>query len=138
MRWSDIPFSPPPRTLRQFAATWLVFLSALAAWEACGRARTIWAAVLAVLALTIGVLGLVRPRAIRLIFVGAMILAYPIGLVVSQVLLALVFFGLFLPVALIFRLRGRDALRLAPHKNLSTYWMPKTISADVRNYYRQF
>jgi hypothetical protein len=138
MRWYDIPFSPTTRVLRQFAGMWLAFFSALAAWEAFGRGRMLWAAALFVLALAIGPLGLARPRLIRPVFVAAMILAYPIGWVVSHVLLAVVFFGLFLPVALVFRLKGRDALRLKPQHGLDTYWIAKPAPTDMGQYYRQF
>ena len=33
MQWSDIPFRPTTRTLRQFAVLWLVFFGGLAIWE---------------------------------------------------------------------------------------------------------
>ena len=42
-----------------------------------------------------------------------MVLAFPIGWTVSQVMLALMFFGLFTPIGLVFRLIGRDPLQ--PH-----------------------
>ncbi|HEV3120298.1 MAG TPA: SxtJ family membrane protein [Isosphaeraceae bacterium] len=138
MRWSHIPLAPTNRVLRQFAGMWLAVFGGLAAYESLWRGRLAWAATLGVLALVVGPLGLVRPRAIRLVFVGAMILAFPIGWVVSHVLLAVVFFGLFLPVALVFRLKGRDALRLKPQTGLETYWLPKTEPADVAQYYKQF
>ena len=47
----------------------------------------------------------------RLIYVGWMVLAFPIGWTVSQVMLALMFFGLFTPIGLVFRLIGRDPLQ---------------------------
>ena len=34
MRWSDIPFDPPRRTLRQFAWLWLAFFGGMALWQA--------------------------------------------------------------------------------------------------------
>ena len=43
-----------------------------------------------------------------------MVLAFPIGWTVSLVLLGLVYYGLFTPIGLVFRLVGRDALQLRP------------------------
>ena len=56
----------------------------------------------------IGVAGLLLPWTIRPLFVGLMVLTAPIGWAVSQVFLAVVFFGVFTPIAMVFRLLGRD------------------------------
>ena len=40
MRWSDIQFNPPRKTLRQFAGLWLVFFGGMALWQALVRGRT--------------------------------------------------------------------------------------------------
>ena len=42
-----------------------------------------------------------------------MVLAFPIGWTVSQVILLLMFYGLFTPIGLVFRLIGRDPLQRA-------------------------
>jgi Saxitoxin biosynthesis operon protein SxtJ len=138
MRWSDIPFSPSSRMLRQFAGLWLAFFGGMAAWQGIVRGRIGVALALAVLAVVIGGLGLIRPQLIRPIFVGWMVLAFPIGWTVSLVLLGLVYYGLFLPIGLVFRLVGRDALQLRPRPNLTTYWTSRPGVADVRRYFRQF
>lgn len=138
MRWSDIPFSPPERMLRQFAGLWLAFFGGLALWQGLAQGRAGLGLGLAALALAVGVLGLVRPRAIRPVFVGWMVLAFPIGWLISHTLLAVVFFGLFAPLGLAFRLFGRDVLALRPRADLATYWQPKPAPADVRRYFRQF
>ena len=79
---------PPTKTLRQFAGLWLVFFGGLAAWQGFVRRHATLAIVLAVLALTIGPLGLLWPRLIRPVFVAWMVLAFPIGWTVSQLMLA--------------------------------------------------
>ena len=138
MRWSDIPFSPPPRMLRQFAGLWLVFFGGFAAWEGFARGRAGVAAVLGVLAIVVGVAGLIDPRLIRPIFVGWMVLAFPIGWTVSLLMLGLIYYGLFLPLGLFFRLTGRDALAIRHRPDASTYWTPKPAPTDVRRYFRQY
>ncbi len=61
MQWSEIQFNPPTRTLRQFAVLWIVFFAGLAVWQV-GLRGHIWPGVsLAILAVTIGSLGLFKP-----------------------------------------------------------------------------
>jgi hypothetical protein len=138
MRWSDIQFDPPRKTLRQFAALWLVFFGGMALWQGLVRERAGLASILAVLALTIGPLGLARPEWMRRIYVGWMILAFPIGWMVSQVMLAMMFFGLFTPIGLVFRLLGRDPLHRTRRPDLESYWAPKPAPTDLRRYFKQF
>jgi hypothetical protein len=138
MRWPDVPWNPPQRQLRQFAGLWLLFFGGLGCWQELVRDNTVAALLLAILALTVGPLGLWKPQAVRPIFVGWMILAFPIGWVVSHVVLAFIFYAVFTPVGLLFRLIGRDALQLRRRPELESYWLPKPAAADVRDYFRQF
>ena len=138
MRWSDIPFDPSRATLRQFAGLWLVFFGGLALWQGLVRGQTGLATLVAVLALTIGPLGLIRPGWIRPIYVGWMVLAFPIGWTVSQVMLALMFYGLFMPIGLLFRLLGRDPLHRTRRPGVESYWTPKPAPAGPKSYFRQF
>ena len=138
MRWSDIQFDPPRKMLRQFAGLWLLVFGGMALWEILGRGRSGIGAIFAVLAVTIGPLGLIRPEWVRFIYVGWMVLAFPIGWTVSQIILAAMFFGLFTPIGLVFRLLGRDTLQRARRPELASYWQPKATSTDLRRYFKQF
>jgi hypothetical protein len=138
MQWSDIQFRPPIKTLRQFAGLWLACFGGLAVWEGVVREHTNLAVTLAVLALTIGPVGTIWPRVMRPIYVAWMVLAFPIGWTVSQVILALMFYGLFTPIGLIFRIIGRDPLHRARRPGLESYWSPKATPADPRRYFKQF
>jgi hypothetical protein len=138
MRWSDLPLAPTPRTLRQFAALWLVLLAGLAGWQGLVRQRPVLGVVLGVLAVAVGLLGLIRPPSIRPVFVALTVVSFPLGWVLTRVALATVFFGLFTPLALVFRLAGRDALVLRRPRDRASYWEPKPAPAGVRSYFQQF
>lgn len=138
MRWSDIRFDPSRRTLQQFAGLWLAFFGGLACWQGLVSGHQAAALVLALMAGAVGLPGLAWPRLVRPIYVGWMVLAFPIGWTVSRFILAASYFGIFTPVALVFRLIGRDALHRVRRADLDTYWQPKIIPTDVRNYFRQF
>src|SRR5687767_9165599 len=86
------------RMLRQFAGVWLVFFAALSAWSVY-RGHDRQALVFAALALAAGPLGLVRPSAIRPLFVVLSAVTRPIGIVMTKVILGALFYLLFTPVA---------------------------------------
>ena len=138
MQWSDIQFHPQRKVLRQFAGLCLLIFGALAFWEILGRGRTEFGGILALLAVTIGPLGLLRPESIRWIYVGWMILAFPIGWTISQIILLTMFFGLFVPIGLTFRLLGRDSLHRVRRLGLESYWEAKPMTPDLRRYFKQF
>lgn len=135
MTFADIPFRPTQRTLRQFAAVWLLFFLA---WAYRARAHPALGIGLAIMAVVVGCAGLVRPGLVRWIFVGWMVLAFPIGWIVSQVMLLMLFYVVLTPAAVLFRLRGRDLLRRKPNPGCATFWLPKETPADVKSYFRQY
>ncbi len=138
MRWSDIPRNPDSRTLRQFAGLCLVIFGGFALWNGLVRDRPVLALVWGALAVGIGVPGLIAPKLVRPVFVGWMVLAFPIGWAVSHLILAVMFYGLFTPIGLLMRLFGRDPLSLRPGPPSDSYWTPKSTPADVRRYFRQY
>lgn len=138
MKWSDIPRNPADKILRQFALAWLVFFLAWAAWHGVYRGRTEWGMALAAIAALGGVAGLLRPPLLRWIFVGWMMVAFPIGWLISQLMLLMLFYGMFTPVAFVMRLRGRDALALRPVNGKASFWLRKETPLDVRSYFRQY
>lgn len=129
---------PDSRTLRQFAWGWLIFFGAMAICKFAIQHHAKAANWLAVTAIVGIALHLVAPVIFRWIFVIWMVLAYPIGWVVSQVALALMFYCILTPVALLFRLIGRDRLRRFKPANAKTYWIEKQMPADVRRYFQQY
>jgi hypothetical protein len=136
MRWSDLPLDPSARTLRQFAGLWVVLFGGLALWAGAHDLAT-RAVVFGALALTIGPAGFVWPAVVRPVFVGWLIAAFPIGWVVSRVLLVGLFASI-VPVAVFFRLRRRDPLQLRRRTDRTTYWARKGVAGNVRSYLRQF
>ncbi|HLN28190.1 MAG TPA: SxtJ family membrane protein [Gemmataceae bacterium] len=137
MEWSDITFTPSRRTLRQFAGLWVICFGGFAVWNGLLRERPAAGLLFAILAGTVGPLGLVRPASVRLIYVGWMVAAFPVGWLVSRVALAIIFFGVFTPLALAFRIAGRDPLELRRSRDRNTYWSPKPPAPDVQSYFRQ-
>jgi hypothetical protein len=133
------PFTtrPTPRVLRQFAGTWLVFFLLLAANQIWRRGNIFAGCVLGTVAL-IGIVGLIKPNALRWLFIVASAVAFPIGWVVNLLMLAIMFYGVITPVALFWRLRGRDVLRLRDRKNESSFWTHRDAEPAAERYLKQF
>lgn len=137
MQWSDIRKPAPLSMLRQFAGLCLAIFGGLGAWRAFQHGWDTWTWVWVTLAAGLGVVGLLAPRVIAPVYAGWMVAVFPIGWVVSRLMLAGLFFLIFTPVALVFRLMGRDVMhRRRP--DTPTYWTPKVGASDVKQYLRQF
>jgi hypothetical protein len=138
MLWSDIPWSPSTRVLRQFAGLCPAVGAGLGAWQYQVAARPTIGLALASAGIVVGVLCLARPSLCRWLLVTWMIAAFPLGWAVSKIVLAVTFFGLFLPLGLLLRLTGRDPLALKARRHQQSYWTPKPQPADPRRYFQQF
>ena len=140
----SINWSPPVKQLRQFGLCGLVALPLLA-WVLNGRTNPVgWHAGewgmfwwLAWVGIVLGALGLFAPVILKPVFLGATLVTAPIGMVVSELLLVLIYFAVFTPVAFIFRVIGRDALHQQFRPEAQTYWVPRSQPASSLEYYRQ-
>jgi hypothetical protein len=132
----DNPPPITPRTLRQFAGLWIVFVGGFAAFQYY-KGNELSAEFFGALALVVGLLGLAVPSSIRPVYSGLMYLTYPIGVVVSYILLSAFFYLVFTPLGLIFKVIGRDPLVLRAPSARESYLIPKASPAGVESYFRQ-
>ena len=124
------------RLLRQFSGLWLAVIGGLAVFQWVGSGRVVLGAVVGAVALLLGLRGLVQPRRVELLFRAAMALAMPIGWVVSHVILAAFFYLLITPMALVFKIIGRDAMvRRLPRTG--SHWVAREPTTDPRRYWHQ-
>ena len=136
MQWIDVIRPPSQRHLRQFAGLFLIVFLAIAGGRWFGGRADVWTGLIAAAAVVVGVTGLIVPAAVRPIYTGWMVLAFPIGWTVSRLTLGVVFFAVVTPIALMFRVAGRDTLRLRRTSG-HTYWLGKRQPPSEREYFRQ-
>jgi hypothetical protein len=134
MKLVEANWAPTDRQLRQFGGVCLIALP-LAGWLWGAAFPTM--AWLAVVGLVIAVAGLCLPKAIKPLFLALTLVALPIGMLIGEVAMLLVYFGVFLPIGLLFRITGRDALQLKFDRDSPTYWQPKKRPKRAESYYRQ-
>lgn len=127
---------PSGRDLRLFSLLWLIFLSvlgAIAQHRGSAQAAIIWWSVAAAVAIP----GLIAPRSVRLVYLAATYAAFPIGYVVSALVLAAFYFLVLTPVGLVLRLVRRDPLDRRFDRGRSTYWERRDAAPPVSSYFRQ-
>ena len=135
----QFPRDPSERQLRQFGLSCPIGVVLLCLfWQAN--------AMLILAALAVGVLSvslaLTTPRLLRPVFLILLIVLFPIGFVLSEVILLLVFTFVVVPIALTLRILGRDtlnrhnALRTAASKE--SLWILRDQPKRPEQYYRQF
>lgn len=134
----EMNWRPSDRDLRLFSVVQFA-MAAVAAWLIHRRLGWSGVAVILIAASLVGlVIGLLSPQRLRMLFVLWMLAAYPIGWVMSHVLLAIVYFGVVTPIGLCLRLRGRDSLQLKPRNNAESYWIARPAPPESARYFRQF
>ena len=92
---------------------------------------------LAVTAMLVGTIGMARPRWLAPIFMAWMWLTYPLAWLISNLILAIMFFAVLTPLGLIFHLVGRDALDRSWRIDQDSYWQSKPAAETPERYLRQ-
>ncbi len=131
--------NPTPKQLNQFGFIWLGFLSffGVMAWfklDEPGLAKGLWVA-----AIVVPVVGWLAPAFMRLVFLGMSYAAWPIGFVVSHVILALVYYLVMTPIGLVMRFFGYDPMTRKPDSSGGSLWIERsTREGGPDAYFRQF
>src|SRR2546428_34319 len=129
--------NPGSGMLRQFAAGWALFFFILGArgwWHGQVTREILFGAV----ALAGPLLCWIAPAVFRKIFLIWMWLAFPVGWLVSQISLGVIFYGVVTPLGFFLRLTGRDRLMKARRANVSSYWKRQESPASVHRYFRPY
>ena len=95
-------------------------------------------AIIVTVGASIGVSWLVSLKAARMIYCGFVGLTLPIGITLSYTLLFLFYYLLITPLALVFRLGGRDPLNRRFDETASTYWQARQQATSKKRYFQQF
>ena len=135
MKLIQANWQPTPRQLRQFAGTCLVVLPVLGwLWDVSENVMIAMAGG----GLLIGLVGYALPKSVQPLYLTLMVITTPIGIVLGELAMLTIYFGLFWPMGVVFRLLRRDALQLQLDRAQPTYWQPKLQPRNVTSYYRQF
>jgi hypothetical protein len=129
--------NPSRRQLAVFGAVWLVVF---ATWGgmALSRSGSSMAAVIWIVAVLVPAIGWLVPSLMRIVYLGMAWLVFPVGLGVSFVILAGVYYAVLTPIGLLMRWFGYDPMCRQRDANAVSYWTSRKPAGDVRRYFRQF
>lgn len=143
----EMNLRPDERTCRQFG--WIALggfgLLALLAWQGWlvfarlpEGARAPVAFALAGLAVVSAFFSLVFPKANLPLYVGLTIVAFPIGFVLSYVIMATLFYVVIAPIGFALRLFGHDPMDRRFLPAAKTYWLDARPERPRESYFKQF
>lgn len=131
--------NPTPRELRQFGCIWLPAALAVIGWIVWRKfaAPNVAGGLLAVAGLSAAT-GLIRPTALRGVWIGWMVAVFPIGWTVSHLLLAIIYYLCITPIGLALRVFGVDPLERKFDREADSYWIAREQTRDKSRYFKQF
>ena len=134
----EINKSPSPRELTWFGILLGLFFTVVGSliWFRFERpmlAYTLWGTGTGIVLLYWALLPLRR-----LFYLGWMYAFFPIGWLVSHLLLGGVYYGLLTPIGLIMRAAGYDPMQGHFEPDSKTYWTKHPSGQDASRYFRQF
>lgn len=135
----ELDRNPPERVLRLFGGVWLPLFLAIAGAVVLRRTgeTTVPGVLWGVAGVSI-LVALARPAWLRWLYVGLMLVTWPLGWVLSHVVLAVLYYGVITPVGLVLRALGKDPLRKRGSSEVPSYWRPRRPPADMERYFRQY
>jgi len=134
MNLVQINWQPATRQLRQFG---IISLFALPGIGWIWGSSPTGIAVLSVSGALLATIGMAFPSALKPLFLALTLAATPIGIVTGELAMLCIYFGLFMPLGLIFRMYRRDALERGLAPNEQSYWVKKKQPRNTASYYRQ-
>jgi hypothetical protein len=126
--------NPSPEEVRRFAFVWMFVAAAMASllfW----RHHTVGAKILWAASGVVGISGMAIPSIAKTFYRIWMSLAFAINWIITHLLLGLIFWLVLTPIALLFKVTGRDALRLKKlPSGQESYWLDHDRVEDLTSY----
>jgi hypothetical protein len=135
----DINWRPDKNDLRKFGDISLaMFLVIGLVMHWLDRVSAETALYIATAGLVIYVISRTVVWGVKPVYLAAYGLTYPLGWVISHLILGLIYYVVVTPIGLIFRLMGRDLLHRRYDSTAESYWVDHAPAGDVKRYFRQF
>ena len=80
----------------------------------------------------------VIPPLRRPLYLGWLYAVFPIGFVISHVILIIIYYLVITPVGLLMRIVGYDPMHRKFDSSASSYWVPRDEITDNSRYFKQF
>lgn len=134
----EINRNPSRRELGWFGVSMTAVLAVLGGIAYWRFHAPVVAQVFGIASLLTAVLYLTIPAARRPLYLIWMFATYPIGWLLSHVILAVAYFLVITPIGLLMRICGYDPMQRQIDHSTRSYWIPRPASRESSSYFRQF
>ena len=139
MSFVEINWHPKQKQLQSFGKIALIATAVISLLLYVLKGTGIqWALIIFALGLIIFLSSIISLRLTRAIYIVLTAVTFPIGLVVSFILLAAFYFLLLAPLGLVFRFTGRDVLGRKFEPTAESYWQQRKPPESSERYFHQF
>jgi hypothetical protein len=141
--FKDTNWNPDLAARRSFAKSWMIGFPVLAVvfslvgWLGKGAVPG-WTPWLAGLGAGLGVVLWLVPQIAKPFYLAWYFLACCMGIVISNLLIAIFYYVVITPIGLIMRLLGRDPMQRRWQPKAASYWQEAEKSVEAERYFRQF
>jgi len=88
--------------------------------------------------MVIYLLSRISTRLVRPVYMAMTVVTFPIGWLVSHVVMALFYYVIISGVGLVFKLLKRDPLHRSCNPKADSYWLPYQHKSSTKDYFHQF
>ena len=138
MKLIEIDHNPSSRQLHVFGFIWLLFFAMVGGVLLKSGSSALVAILVWGIAMMVPAVGWIVPGFMRFIYVGMAYAAFPIGFVVSHLIMVVVYYLVLTPIGLVMRLLGYDPMNRHFDASADTYWCPREQDNSLDTYFRQF
>lgn len=128
---------PSTRQLRVFSLGCLVFAGGIGAHQWLKGNHSV-AGLFWSFALIVPIAGLFWRAGLRRLYIGLCYATYPLGYLISTVVLVTLYYGVITPIGLILRLFRHDPLAGRPGSGNTSYWHPRKNNRSPESYFKQY
>ena len=135
----ELKWRPSNKELRSFGLIAMIMLTIISIilhwWKGISITSVLC---IVTLGLLLFIISRVREQFIKPVYIGLQLVALPIGMMISFVLIALFYYIVITPIGLYFRIIGRDPLCRKFDHQANTYWIQHKLVDSVDRYFKQF
>ena len=133
-----IDHNPSPKQLIVFGILWIVFFSFWGMAVSQDKGLHWLAILLWSTAIAIPAAGYIWPGIIRTVYVTAAYVTFPIGMVISSIILMVIYYLVLTPIGVVLQLAGYDPMKRNFDRTAGTYWSMRKPEIETERYFKQF
>jgi hypothetical protein len=135
----EINWCPKRKELRNFAIIALTASLIIASLlYVLKGVRIQWAVIIVAAGFGIFLSSFISLKLTRSLYLGLILVTFPIGWAISMILLTAFYFLLLTPLGLLFRLLGRDPLSRRFDPASKSYWLARRETDSLDRYFHQY